>query len=296
MRRERRGCDVAAANDEGHALAVQALAEGTAQCGGRGGARGLDAVDEAPWREHLHHRRDSRAQPPAPDRDDHRLQVRNLLGKLEPEGGGAERHMEPLEWMDERASLFPLDLRRAVEGAVNVLRKLDRGAQIAAGLDPEGIGGLRHHDLGRGFEHPGGVRHGHGVIPGADRGHAPREGGRRQGLHDRERAPRGLKLPVRWNSSSLRKAWVRLPTIRLRASSSHSRTGVRAIKSPRRARVSRISSRVGASRSAATGTSVPRACGGSDSQDVKTAGSRRRGERAVVSRHHDLHLACLPDE
>ena len=58
-------------------------------------------------------------------------------------------------------------------------------------------------------------------------------------------APRALKLPVRWNSSSLRKTRVSGPTTRLSAPSCQSRTGVVTTRSPRRARVARIASSVG---------------------------------------------------
>ena len=58
-------------------------------------------------------------------------------------------------------------------------------------------------------------------------------------------APRGLKLPVRWNSSSLRKTRVSGRTARLSAPSCQSRTGVVSTRSPRRTRVARIASSVG---------------------------------------------------
>ena len=58
-------------------------------------------------------------------------------------------------------------------------------------------------------------------------------------------APRGLKLPVRWNSSSLRRTRVPDPTTRSSAPSCQSRTGVVSTRSPRRARVARIASSVG---------------------------------------------------
>lgn len=61
------------------------------------------------------------------------------------------------------------------------------------------------------------------------------------------RAPRGLKLPVRWNSSSLRTTRISLPTACRMPRSSHSRTGVVITRSPSRSRVARIASIVGAS-------------------------------------------------
>src|SRR5258708_6097489 len=75
----------------------------------------------------------------------------------------------------------------------------------------------------------------------------PRErmGGARSSMTDR--APRGLKLPARWKSSSLRKTAVPGPTARSRAPSCQRRTGVTTTRSPRRARVARIASRVGSS-------------------------------------------------
>src|SRR5438105_12988557 len=61
------------------------------------------------------------------------------------------------------------------------------------------------------------------------------------------RAPRGLKVPVRWNSSSVSRTRVPGPTACARAGSSQRRTGVVTTRSPRRARVARIASRVGCS-------------------------------------------------
>src|SRR5438876_3823069 len=61
------------------------------------------------------------------------------------------------------------------------------------------------------------------------------------------RAPRGLNVPVRWNSSSLSRTRVPGPTARASAGSSQRRTGVVTTRSPRRARVARIASSVGCS-------------------------------------------------
>src|SRR5262245_9711094 len=59
------------------------------------------------------------------------------------------------------------------------------------------------------------------------------------------RAPRGLKVPVRWNSSSL--STTRVPRGNARARSSQARTGVVTTRSPSLSRVARIASRVGRS-------------------------------------------------
>src|SRR5207245_1426951 len=60
-------------------------------------------------------------------------------------------------------------------------------------------------------------------------------------------APRGLKVPVRWNSSSLSTTRVPGASARVSAGSSQARTGVVTTRSPRRARVARMASSVGCS-------------------------------------------------
>src|SRR5678816_3185194 len=64
-------------------------------------------------------------------------------------------------------------------------------------------------------------------------------------------APRGLKLPVRWKSSSLRMTSV-LPSRRSTRGEESRRTGVVSTRSPSRVRAARTSSRVGASAMAPT--------------------------------------------
>ena len=92
--------------------------------------------------------------------------------------------------MHERAPLLGLDLAHAVEGLVDVVHELHLGAQLPAARHAVGVGGLRHHHLGRGPEHAGRVGHGHRVVAGADRSHPASPGFRGHAQHHGERAPR----------------------------------------------------------------------------------------------------------
>ena len=154
------------------------------------GALGLDAVDPAPWQRLLDGAGDAGAQPAAADRHDHRVEIRQLLGHLEADGGGAEDGVPPLERVDERPALLALDPADLGERLVDVGHEDHLGAVGLAAGHPGRVGVLRHHHLGAGAQHARRIAHRHGVVAGADRADAAGQLLRRQRQHVDQRPAR----------------------------------------------------------------------------------------------------------
>jgi hypothetical protein len=85
--------------------------------------------------------------------------------------------------VDERPTLLPLDPPHLGECVVDVVDEDHLGAVGQATGDPRRVGVLRHHDLGAGAHHAGGVPDRHGVVAGADRADAAAQLVRGQGHH-----------------------------------------------------------------------------------------------------------------
>ncbi len=110
------------------------------------------------------------AQPAPANRDDHRVEVVDLLSQLQADRARALRHVRTLERMHHGAA-FRLDDRiDHSERVVDVVGEDDLGAVAARPLDPGRVSGLDHHHLRRDARFLGGEGGGHRVIAGADGG------------------------------------------------------------------------------------------------------------------------------
>ena len=111
--------------------------------------------------------------------------------------------------MHEGPTLLPANPLGGGEGCRHVGHHDELGPIAARLLDPGGIGAGHHNHFGMRAElarRPGGRN---GVVAGADRGNAAGQLIWRQAEHDGQCAPRALKDPVYWKSSSSRFSIVR---------------------------------------------------------------------------------------
>ncbi len=146
-------------------------------------------------------------------------------------------------WISARHSVSWISSTRR-KRRVDIRREFDLGAVEAALRDPERIGARRHDHFGAGAEATRGVGGRDRVITGADRADAARALGLAQSSSMFRSAPRALKLPVRWNSSSFRCGRVPGANAASTVGPASGWTGVVSTRSPSCRRASRISASV----------------------------------------------------
>ncbi len=121
----------------------------------------------------LEPRGDPRDQPAAPHRDQDRIGVRHLLGKLQPDGPPTGHDLGLIERVHRQRAGFGLARERGHRRLVVVAGDHSNvGAHLADPIDLGGRRGIRHEDLGAVTERPGRVCDRQPEVAAGGRDHA----------------------------------------------------------------------------------------------------------------------------